>query len=662
VNIIATALVACTMAKSKTSQGQFLPTPQLASHYFESDAQWFQKNIPFFECSDSVITDIYYYRWKLYKAHIRSLGQKGWLITEFLDDVGWQKQPYAMLNDATGFHIYEGRWLRDCQYIDGFIDFLYPGGGNDRHFSESIADATLAYATAKGDLKWATQFLPEMRHIYNLWDDHYDFSKQLYFIEPLLDATEYTISSVDASGGRDGFRGGDAFRPTINAYMYANALAISRLATVSGDSRTAADFAARAAHLKQRVEDALWNDVLQHFTDRYQVNNSHVKYWDFIRGRELAGYVPWSYNLPDDDPRTSAAWAHLRSPDKFAGPYGLRTVGPSYQYYLRQYRYLGTQPECQWNGPSWPFQTTQVLQGMANLLNNYHQRVVSRTDYLKLLRQYAKQHYLGHEPNLQEDYNPDTGLPIVGLDRSHHYNHSGFCDLVITGLAGLRPRADDILEINPLIPEDGSLQYFCLEDVPYHGHNVTVLWDGDGKRYGQGAGLSVFVDGRRSAGPALHGKLLIPIGKPKVVHQKSSIDLAVNIYRYGYPAPSASSDPNGTLWQAVDGRSWFFKEIVRGWSPSDSADSSWFAVDFGKPTLISEVRLSFYDDGVHWLTPSSLTVETWDGSKWRPVASDEAKLVGNTSNVVRFSKTSTSKVRVVFHTKHPMRLVELEAY
>jgi len=34
-----------------------------------------------------------------------------------------------------------------------------------------------------------------------------------------------------------------------------------------------------------------------------------------------------------------------------------------------------------------------------------------------------------------------------------HYNHSTYCDLIITGLVGLRPRADDIVEVNPLLPE-----------------------------------------------------------------------------------------------------------------------------------------------------------------------------------------------------------------
>lgn len=55
------------------------------------------------------------------------------LGTEFLDDVGWQLEPWASLNDATGFHIGEGRWLRDRRFSDDYLNHMY-NGGNDRHF------------------------------------------------------------------------------------------------------------------------------------------------------------------------------------------------------------------------------------------------------------------------------------------------------------------------------------------------------------------------------------------------------------------------------------------------------------------------------------------------------------------------------------------------
>jgi hypothetical protein len=644
-----------------TNGTSFIP-PAKSKRYFGSDSPWFESNIPMFECSDGLLEEIYHYRWKSYKAHIRDIGKLGTVITEFLDDVGWQKHPYAMLNDATGFHIYEGRWIRDRQYLDGFIEFLYPGGGNDRHFAESIADAAYAYFLVHGDVKFATKHLPAMKHIYNLWDDHFDFGKGLYFIEPLLDATEYTVSSIDASAGKDGFRGGDAFRPTINSYMYANAMAISHLSELAGDSEGAKDYADRAKKLKATIQTSLWNQQHQHFMDRYKVNNSSVKYWDFIRARELAGYVPWTHNLPDDEPKYSAAWMQITNVSEFAGPHGLRTIGPSFEYYMKQYRYLGTAPECQWNGPSWPFQTTQVLLGMANLINNYQYSEVSPRDYIDVLRQYAHQHYLDGKPNLQEDYNPDTGRPIVGLDRSHHYNHSGFVDLIITGLCGLRPSADETLVVNPIGLREGNIHSFCLENVPYRGNLVTIVWDDDGKKYGKGAGLSVYVNGALSIGPAGFGRVTCPINPRKTKASTKLIDRALNIYRTGHPVPSASTDPENTIWQAVDGRAWYFPEMVRGWAPDAKETESWFEVAFDEATDIRSVAFSFYADGEVTHVPDSIEIQAMDTHWWTTIYRSKEPPVANTEIRVNLKAISTNRLRIVIGHSGAVRLVSFTCF
>ncbi|MDB5458030.1 MAG: hypothetical protein JWP92_3615, partial [Caulobacter sp.] len=231
-----------------------LDAHRIAAREFAGDAPWFENNIPLFESSDPTLDAIYYYRWRLFRAHQRDLGANGYITTEFLDDVGWQREPYASLNDATGFHLYEGRWLRDRRYASDYIDFMYAGGGNDRHFSEAIADAVYARFLVDGDKAFALKHLVAMRHVYGLWDDRYDFDKKLYWIEPLLDATEYTIASIDASGGADGFTGGHAFRPSINSYMYANARAISRLAALAGDAPAAALYARKAEGLREEVQ------------------------------------------------------------------------------------------------------------------------------------------------------------------------------------------------------------------------------------------------------------------------------------------------------------------------------------------------------------------------------------------------------------------------
>jgi hypothetical protein len=112
-------------------------------------------------------------------------------------------------------------------------------------------------------------------------------------------------------------------------------------------------------------------------------------------------------------------------------------------------------------------------------------------------------------PWIDENLNPYTGDWMARTllkqrrqapdERGKDYNHSTFCDLVISGLVGLRARADDVLEVSPLLPE-GEWDWFCLDHVPYHGRVVTVIWDRDGKRYGRGAGLQVLVDGERAGG------------------------------------------------------------------------------------------------------------------------------------------------------------------
>ena len=69
---------------------------------------------------------------------------------------------------------------------------------------------------------------------------------------------------------------------------------------------------------------------------------------------------------------------------------------------------------------------------------------------------------------------------------------------MISGVAGLRPRADDTVEVNPL-PPAGVWDWFCLDNVRYHGRTLTVLWDRMGTRFGKGKGLAVFADGKEIA-------------------------------------------------------------------------------------------------------------------------------------------------------------------
>lgn len=641
---------------------------ELAKKYFKEDAGWYLDNIPFFECSDKQIEEVYYYRWKLYKAHIRNTGDNNHIITEFIDHVAWDRDPYCTINAASMHHIAEGRWLKDSRYVNDYIDYLYQHGGNNRRYSESIADATWGNYLVTADKDFISKQLDSMISIYNQWSDHWEETKQLYWIPAMPDATEYTIASIDASGGTAGFDGGETFRPSINSYMFANAMAISKLAAMKGDAATSNQFLQKANTLKTTVQQNLWNESMQHFCDRFKQDNRFVHYWDFIRGRELNGLIPWYFNLPDDNDKYNAAWKHATGTNELLGPFGFRTNEPSYEYYFRQFVFCFGKPGSQWNGPSWPYQSSLAITGMANLLNDYHQNIISNSHYLHVLRQYAKQHYLPDgNINLVENYDPNTGGPIVYYYWSNHYLHSSYNNMIITGLCGLRPAEGNTLTLNPLI--DQSISYFTLDDVMYHGHRLSIVYDREGTKYNVGKGLSVFVDGEKKEVKSSGKKYEVVIGDAIITEiKKQPANQALNIQYKGYPVPSASvNNSPDSLYKAIDGRIWYFPEIINRWSTNGSKGSNdWFQVDFEKPTSLSTAKIYLFADSISFSVPDEYIIEYKKGDDWLPVKViqiNPAVMSGNTGNTVKFDKITTNTVRVNFIHKHKqVALTELELY
>lgn len=636
---------------------------KISKQYYGEDYQWYVDNLPFFECSDKDIEQVYYYRWKLFKAHIRNVGKDEFVVTEFINHVPWDRAPYCTINAASMHHIYEGRWLKDDRYMNGYINNLYNGGDN-RSYSESIADATFARYMVNGDSAFLFRQLDSMKAIYDGWYDHYDSSKDLYYIPAMPDATEYTIASIDASGGKDGFEGGEAFRPTLNSYMYGNAKAIARIAGMQGDEATHSLYTQRAEKLKKNVEEKLWNDSLQHFTDRYKVNNQYVTYWNFIRGRELAGMMPWYFNLPADKAEFHAAWKHVTDTNNLLGQYGFRTNEPSYEHYFKQFVFFEGRPGSQWNGPSWPYQSSQALTAMANLLNNYHQDVVSNSDYIKLLRLFTKQHFLPDgRINLVENYDPNNGGPIVYYYWSNHYLHSSYNNLVISGLCGVRPSESDTLIVNPLA--DSTIDYFMLDDVKYHGHKLSVVYDRNGTKYNVGKGLKVYVDDEQLKPVMGDSAFVIPARIVEPVKPRQE-NVALNIDTAGFPKASASVNADTSMWQAVDGRIWYFPEILNYWSTKGSTSKSdWYALEFDRMRDVSSVKLYFFGDSVSFFSPESVQLEYLVDKTWSPLKIDSyAPPVMNTVNTFSFAKINAKGIMVSFRHSPPRQIAvsEIECY
>jgi len=459
--------------------------------------EWMAENIPFFDASDTEMVRAYYFRWWSYRKHLKQTPD-GWVITEFLPDVPWAGKDNT-ISCAAGHHIYEGRWLRNAIYVDDYCKFWFRKGGEPRRYSFWAADAIYARYLVNHDRPFALSLIPDLAANYQSWEKTHLDRNGLFW-------------QIDDRDGMEKSIGGSGYRPTINSYMYGDATALGNLARLAGDGSMAAIFRAKSEGIRNRVNKDLWNSV-----DGFYETCSR-EHETFSRVRELIGFVPWYFNLPTDDRNT--AWKQLFDPQGFAGLYGPTTAE------RRNPRFMFFDPhECLWNGPSWPFATTQTLVGMANLLNNYRSASLAVQDYFRLLRTYTYSHKRklpdGQSiPWIDEDLNPDTGEWIArdilhrlnrpDKNRGEYYNHSTYADLIISGLVGLRPRADDQVEVNPLVPED-ALDYFCVDRVRYHNRDLTILYDRSGNHYHKGAGLRIFADGTEIGRAPRIARLLIPM-------------------------------------------------------------------------------------------------------------------------------------------------------
>ena len=601
--------------------------------------EFLSANIPLLDCPDKELERTYYFRWWTFRKHLKQVPE-GWVITEFLPKVSWSASNNT-INCAAAHQIREGRWLKDRQFVNDYLDYWLTKGGRVHAYSFWVADSVLSWCDVTGNYQPAKTWLPKLIKNYESWETSN------------LDPVTGMFWQWDGTEGMEGSIGGAGFRPTINGYMYGDALAIARIAEMTGKADVARTYRAKAEKIKEIVQSRLWNDAHQFFeirrspwalsVFRWWVNNdpgltkmakvtasapgsaeclkdpkaplktsdmsagsysfarhmgtdewlhydfpepvelsscqvylalvsifvppdsfrilyrqgdkwkevenaavqmNRLKTWNgvtfnpvrtnglkiefklagsdrnaapFSEVREQIGYVPWCFDLPDD--RFDVAWKQLVDPEGFSAPFGLTTAEQRHPEFKVQY----DAHECMWNGPIWPFATTQTLNALANYLNRSANPILTRKDYFEALHTYALSHRLKLDdgktvPWIDEVQNPFTGDWIARTcilnwekkdpkkwkvkggtsDRGKDYNHSSFCDLVINGLVGLRPQQDDSVVVNPLVP-DGVWDYFCLDRVLYHGRMLTILWDKTGNHYGKGAGLRVFADGKEIA-------------------------------------------------------------------------------------------------------------------------------------------------------------------
>jgi len=464
--------------------------------------EFLSANIPLFECPDKQIEETYYFRWWTYRKHIKKT-DTGFVITEFLPGVPWAGK-YNAISCAAAFHFNEGRWLRNQEYLDSYAYYWFHAGGSPRSYSFWPARSLFDFFLATGNRQLLQDLYPDLEANFRAWENEKYEGREGLFRQ--IDGEDGMEVSVSGTLSEDG----SGYRSTINSYMYAEAESLAEISRMLNEGDKSKYYSKKAKQIKSSILEKLWNEE-DTFFEVIPKNGEML----FSGTRELHGYTPWAFCIPDDQERYSAAWKQIMLEDGFFARYGLTTAEQRSPDFTISYE----GHECQWNGPSWPYATSMTLVAMSNLLNDYHQDFVSKADFFKLFEIYSRSHRLtenGKTVNwIDENLNPYTGDWIArtrlktwkdnswsdekgGVERGKDYNHSVFCDLIISHLIGFKPHPDGSFEIKPLIASE-KWDYFCLDNLHFRGHIITVLYDKTGKRYKEGKGLRVWIDGQEAS-------------------------------------------------------------------------------------------------------------------------------------------------------------------
>jgi Concanavalin A-like lectin/glucanases superfamily len=321
--------------------------------------------------------------------------------------------------------------------------------------------------------------------------------------------------------------------------------------------------------------------------------------------------------------------------------------------------------------------STLQAQLYAKALRDYPSEYITPDMYRKLLEWLTWTQYVTGDnryPDNNEfffNWNPDNRT--LGRSGIHHNILGAYNFMIIDDIAGVRPRLDDAVELWPI---DVGYDHFMVNNLSYHGSDLTVVWDkpGDGEQhYDAPEGYSAYLDRHRlftvddlahvrwdggtvsvldgsdtqvlfAADRALDEATGIALARnDRVVDmfQKAGVDLtkrtgpAINLAA-GKPVTASFTTTTPSLQatapeNAVDGTTISGLPIQQGsyvarnpiWGTLGSPNAEdWLEVDLGIPQRVDVAKLYFYSNksfgvgGNTYREPASYAVQYHDGTGW----------------------------------------------
>lgn len=478
---------------------------EVLTHITNEKAEGFLlENAPRLYCPEQTIEETFAFRTWTMRKHIKKT-EVGYLITEFLPNVAWAAK-YNTINAPLTHHLNEFRWLKNANDFLDYIRFFIRGEGSAYFTKSAFAYQTPAltamynYCLLTANEEFLRKNAADFEKYFLTWEERHLTKNGLYWSIDDREGTEFSISGTCGTVvTRKVLKG---FRPLMNACMAADARSLSKIFDMVGDKEKSAFYKEKSNFIKNKIDEKMWDgDFYKAVHPLEQDFDKEISYLDIPidnNARELVGYIPFAFNLPNVG--KEKCFAYLKDEKVFKAKTGLATAEISHERFM-----YSPEHGCTWNGKVWPYATSYVLNACIEVLNNYSQEVITNEDLYNLTKQYAQMHYSienGKKINfIDEVMMPYEYIWVVreqardgtkefsgGKNRGRDYNHSTFLDVVLRGLCGVDTQTKE-LTVEPKIK--GIWKWFKIENLSFKGKTYNVYYDEDGSVFSKGKGVVI---------------------------------------------------------------------------------------------------------------------------------------------------------------------------
>ena len=469
---------------------------------------WFDRT-PSFSSSDPVLDRLWEYRWFLLRHNLAEPrigrlpgtvvyeGRSHKMTKQPWAPAGWEFSKHIPL--STPMHVLELRWHHDAALGAAVLRSVVDRQGDDGQLYSATANEVMhPYANFLGWAAWqharlhgwesVADVLPTLkRQVRGERENQVPDSDELPVqVDHRLTGKEYQPSYWYFGGYPDDPKDPAGYTPLKRVdravYQHLNALGVARLCALAGDPDEP-EFAGIADRVAASVLAKQWDPAGAFFYDLHPRTDERALV------RNVVGFYPWWAGITG--PEHAAGFERALGPEVFGTAWPLPSVEVGCPVYQPGGSWKGAflkgRNGCMWDGPTWPYTNSIVL----DALGAQSQATEHRYDsvFADLLHRYALLHFAQHDgetPYLVEHYDSQTGEPISD---EPDYNHSYLIDLIIRYVAGLTLERDEAgattVTVDPL---DIGLAHFRLAGVKVGRHLVEV-------RFSRDRGLELLVDG-----------------------------------------------------------------------------------------------------------------------------------------------------------------------